>query len=167
MIEAIRSNALLVGCFAVWYYGNYAHNMCNKVALRDTDGADGFPLLIATCQLGVGVLYAVFLWIAPDARPKPTITMQDWYATLPVSFAAAGAHAGSVFAVSAGALSFGQIVKSCEPAFAALVGTTFYGCKVSRARWLCLIPIIGGVALSALAELDFTWAALFAGTIAK
>jgi solute carrier family 35 protein E1 len=162
-----RSHLLLVACFAVWYYGNYQHNMCNKLALRDTGGADGFPFMIATCQLGVGVVYAVFLWVAPDARPKPEITLQDWRATLPVSFAAAAAHACSVFAVSAGALSFGQIVKSCEPAFAALIGTFFYGCTVSFARWLCLIPIIGGVALSAMAELDFAWAALFSASMAN
>lgn len=164
---AAKDNSLLILCFAFWYYGNYEHNICNKVALRDTGGADGFPLTIATCQLGVGVLYAVFLWIAPDAREKPTVTSQDLVSMLPVSFAAASAHAGSVFAVSAGALSFGQIVKSCEPAFAALIGTGFYGCTVSSARWLCLFPIIGGVALCTIAELDFTWAALLSATVAN
>lgn len=162
-----RPDIPLMLCFAVWYYGNYQHNICNKLALQALGGAEGFPLTIATCQLGVGVLYAVFLWIAPDARERPTITVQDWVATLPVSLAAAGAHAGSVFALSAGALSFGQIVKSCEPAFAALIGTLFYGATVSLPRWLCLVPIIGGVALSSAAELDFAWAALGAASLAN
>jgi solute carrier family 35 protein E1 len=137
------------------------------LALRASGGAAGFPFTIATCQLLVGSVYAVFLWIAPDARAKPTITYKDWVATLPVSFAAACAHAGSVFALSAGALSFGQIVKAAEPAFAAGVGTFVYGSKVSTPRVLCLIPIIGGVALSSMAELDFAWSALVAASVAN
>jgi len=39
-----------------------------------------------------------------------------------------------VFALSAGAVSFGQIVKAAEPAFAAGIGTLFYGKKVSVAK---------------------------------
>merc|ERR1719265_1730235 len=97
----------------------------------------------------------------------PSMTFQDWIATLPVSFSAACPHAGSVFALSAGALSFGQIVKAAEPAFAAGVGTAIYGSKVSVPKVLCLIPIIGGVALSSMAELDFTWAALVAASVAN
>jgi solute carrier family 35 protein E1 len=154
-------------CFAVWYYGNYEHNITNKRALQALGGAEGFPLTIATCQLGVGVLYCVFLWAVPDGRPKPTITVEDWKAVLPLSFVTACAHAASVFALSAGALSFSQIVKSCEPAFAALIGTLLYKANVSTARWWCLVPIIGGVALSACVELDFAWAALVAATIAN
>merc|ERR1712048_654231 len=147
--------------------GNYQHNVTNKLALVRSGGADGFPLTIATCQLLVGVLYALFLWVAPDAREKPSITFRDWLATLPVSFAAACAHAASVFALSAGAMSFAQIVKASEPIFAALIGTVFYASKVSSAKWLCLLPIIGGVALSSVAELDFTWAALFSASLAN
>lgn len=161
------TDVAMILCFGVWYYGNYEHNITNKLALRASGGAEGFPLIIATCQLGVGVVYATFLWIAPDSRKKPTITVQDWVAVLPLSFFTACAHAASVFALSAGALSFSQIVKSCEPAFAALVGVCLYKSNVSRARWLCLIPIIGGVALSAMVELDFAWGALLAGTTAN
>merc|ERR1719476_1073763 len=78
-----------------------------------------------------------------------------------------GAHAASVFALSAGAVSFGQIVKAAEPAFAALVGTLFYSKSVSTAKWLCLIPVIGGVVMASLGELDFAWAALFTAALAN
>merc|ERR1712048_996167 len=96
-----------------------------------------------------------------DARALPKITFDDWTEMLLVGFTSAGAHAASVFALSAGAVSFGQIVKASEPAFAALVGILFYGSGISIAKWLCLIPVIGGVVLASVAELDFTWAALF------
>ena len=49
-----------------------------------------------------------------------------------------------------GAVSFAQIVKAAEPAFAALIGTTLYGKSVSMAKWLCLIPVIGGVCLASM-----------------
>jgi solute carrier family 35 protein E1 len=157
----------LLTCFVLWYLGNYYYNITNKLALNAAGGAAGFPMTIATLQLGVGVIYALCLWLAPDARKKPKITWQDYKATLPVGFTAAGAHAASVFALSAGAVSFAQIVKAAEPAFAAVLGSLFYGASVSTAKWLCLVPVIGGVIMASLGELSFAWAALGTAAIAN
>ena len=66
---------------------------------------------------------------------------------------AAGAHLASIFSMNLGAVSFAQIVKASEPAFAAVVGTTLYGKSISQAKWLCLIPVIGGVCLASIKEL--------------
>ena len=66
---------------------------------------------------------------------------------------AAGAHLASIFSMNLGAVSFAQIVKASEPAFAAIVGTTLYGKSISQAKWLCLIPVIGGVCLASIKEL--------------
>merc|ERR1719343_1588736 len=112
---------LLLAYFFFWYLGNYYYNITNKLALKAAGGATGFPMTIATLQLGVGCLWAFFLWGYPDARSKPSVTAGDWMKTLLVGFTSAGAHAASVFALSAGAVSFGQIVKAAEPAFAALI----------------------------------------------
>jgi len=157
----------LLAYFFFWYLGNYYYNITNKLALNAAGGATGFPMSIATMQLGFGCIWALFLWGYPDARALPKISFDDWKATLPVGFCSAAAHAFSVFALSAGAVSFGQIVKAAEPAFAALIGTLFYGSKVSTAKWLCLIPVIGGVVLASLGELDFAWAALFTAALAN
>jgi solute carrier family 35, member E1 len=157
----------LLAYFAFWYLGNYYYNITNKLALKAAGGATGFPMTIATLQLGVGCLWALLLWGYPDARSFPKITTDDYKKTLLVGATSAGAHAASVFALSAGAVSFGQIVKAAEPAFAALIGTLFYGSKVSTAKWLCLIPVIGGVVLASLGELDFAWAALFTAALAN
>lgn len=108
--------------FFFWYLGNYYYNIANKLALQAAGGASGFPLTISTLQLLVGAIYATFLWLAPDSRPFPKTTPADIVKLFPVAFCAAGAHAGSVFALSAGAVSFGQIVKAAEPAFAAVLG---------------------------------------------
>jgi len=157
----------LIVLIILWYVGNYNHNITNKLALNAGGGALGYPLTISTGFLGVGVIYALFMWMAPDGRPMPNITFSDYLRTLPVSFAAAGAHMASCFALSAGSLSFTQIIKGTEPAFAALIGVLFYGSQVSAARWLCLIPVIGGVALASMGELSINWLALFIACVAN
>lgn len=156
----------LVACFVLWYLGFYFYNITNKLALNAAGGVAGFPMTIATMQLAVGVAYSLFLWAAPDARPRPKITFADYKQTLSVGFSSAGAHAAAVIALSAGAISFAQTVKASEPVFAALVGSLFYGVSTSTARWLCLIPVIGGVILTSLGELNFSWSALVAAAFA-
>jgi len=155
-----RIDVVLMAYFFFWYLGNYYYNISNKVALVQAGGAAGYPFTIATLQLGVGAIWALLLWGYPNTRKLPQITLNDFWKNIPVAFCSAGAHMASVFALSAGAVSFGQIVKAAEPAFAALLGTMFYGSKISKAKWLCLIPVIGGVVFASLGELSFTWAAL-------
>jgi len=153
--------------FLFWYIGNYYYNITNKLALKAAGGKTGFPMLISTLQLGVGALYAIFLWLAPDARSKPSITLDDVKKMLPVGFCFMGAHSASVFAMGAGAVSFAQIVKAAEPAFAAVLATFVYGKKVSKAKWLCLPIVIGGVILASVKELDFAVSALVSACIAN
>lgn len=63
--------------FALWYLGNYFYNISNKLALKASGGAAGYPMTISALQLGIGSLYGIFLWLAPDAREKPSITLDD------------------------------------------------------------------------------------------
>ena len=44
----------------------------------------------------------------------------------PVGFFTAAAHAGAVFSLSAGAVSFAQVIKAAEPAFALRGAATDY-----------------------------------------
>jgi len=60
-----------------------------------------------------------------------------------------------------------MIVKAAEPAFAAVVGTLLYGKSISLAKWLCLIPVIGGVIIASVKELDFAVSALVAACSAN
>jgi solute carrier family 35 protein E1 len=157
----------LLSYFFFWYLGNYYYNISNKLALKNSGGAQGFPMTIATLQLGVGVIYALFAWAAPDMRNAPSLTFDDVKSMVPVAFCAMMAHCASVFAMSAGAVSFGQIVKAAEPAFAAVLSQFVYGKPISRAKWLCLIPVIGGVCIASLKELDFAMSALIAACSAN
>ena len=115
----------------------------------------------------VGSVYAAFLWLAPDARAAPKMTFAQLMQVAPLGFWAAMAHGGAVYAMTAGAVSFGQIVKAGEPVFACLVGYFAYKSKVSFAKILCLIPVIGGIAIASAKELDFTMASLLAASTAN
>ncbi len=143
------------------------YNISNKLALKAAGGSAGFPMTISSLQLGIGCLYGIFLWLAPDARKPPSVTMDDIIKMLPVAFCYAGAHSASVFSFSAGSVSFGQIVKAAEPAFAAVLSQFVYGKKVSKAKWLCLPIIIGGVILASVNELDFAVSALVSACLAN
>lgn len=158
-----------VGLFAyltAWYAGNYYYNIYNKLASKSGGGTE-FSFTLATIQLLVGVVYALALWIAPEARTQPKITFAQFVKLAPLGFFAAAAHAGAVFAMSAGAVSFGQVVKASEPAFAAAVGFVFYGSTQSKAKLMCLIPIIGGICVASAEELDFAWGALISACVAN
>jgi len=156
--------------FLGWYVGNYYYTLNNKLALKAAGGATGFPVTVGFLQMALGSCYALFLWAAPDARTLPTVDMSDLLKILPVAACAAGAHLSSIFSMNLGAVSFAQIVKAAEPAFAALLGVTFYGTSVSQAKWLCLIPVIGGIVIASLTEVaggGFSVAALIAACIAN
>jgi solute carrier family 35 protein E1 len=153
--------------FLFWYVGNYYYNITNKLALKAAGGSAGFPMTISALQLAVGSIYGIFLWLAPDARSKPKVTMDDIIKMLPVAFCFMGAHSASVFALSAGSVSFGQIVKAAEPAFAAVLSQFVYNKPVSKAKWMCLPVIIGGVILASVKELDFAVSALISACIAN
>ncbi len=153
--------------FAAWYLGNYYYTLNNKLALKAAGGASGFPVSIAFFQMLLGSLYALYVWIMPDLRETPNVTLDDVKNIVPVAACAAGAHIMSIFSMNLGAVSFAQIVKASEPAFAAVLGVTLYGKTVSTAKWLCLIPVIGGVCLASIKELDFSVAALGAACLAN
>jgi len=167
---ATKSGGLDIGLmlyFVFWYVGNYYYNITNKLALKAAGGKTGFPMTISSLQLAVGMIYGVFLWLAPDARSKPSVTMDDVVKMLPVAFCFMGAHSASVFAMGAGAVSFAQIVKAAEPAFAAVLAQFIYKKPVSKAKWWCLPIVIGGVILASVKELDFAVSALVSACIAN
>ena len=130
-----------------WYACPVTLSVYNKNAGKASGGAE-FAFTLATVQLMVGSVYAIFLWAAPDARKAPKMTFDQVLKLAPLGFWAAVAHAGAVYAMTAGAVSFGQIVKAGEPVFACIVGYLAYNSKVSMAKLLCLVPVIGGIAIA-------------------
>lgn len=139
--------------FGLWYIGNIGYNEWNKLAATASGDKTKYAMTISTLQLAVGVVLAVFLWLT-RIRKFPKLKTEDWIKHIPVGICSAGAHSASVFSLAAGGVAFGQIVKAAEPVFAALVGVVFYQKAYSGAKWISLVPIIGGVVLASLKLAD-------------
>merc|ERR1712194_938713 len=76
---------------------------------------------VACAQLVVGMVWSGVMW-GTGMRKAPNLTSADIASCVPIGLMACLAHAGSVLAMGVGAVSFAQIVKACEPVFAAVIG---------------------------------------------
>jgi solute carrier family 35 protein E1 len=153
--------------FGLWYWGNAYYNITNKKALKLLGGAKGGLVWCVACmQLFTGVLWVLPLWLL-GIRKAPNMTSDNWKAMAPVGLWSAGAHGGSVIALGAGAVSFGQILKACEPVFSAITEVVLTGNVQAWQVYACLVPIIGGVGIASLKELSFSWLAVISAMIAN
>lgn len=167
----------LASYFIFWYLGNYYYNIFNKETLNTIETQDpnaNIVITIATLQLGIGVLYSIFLWTVPDSRVFPKITLNDVYVMLPSGTFSALAHILSVVSLSLGGVAFVQIVKASEPVFSALIGMLFYGKSVSNHRWICLFIIVIGVCVSSIKtdtkghiEMDFNVYSMYTAVLSN
>ena len=133
---------------------------------KNAAGASNLHWALSAAQLLVGVLFVIPMWIT-GIRPKPELSADNWKELSPVGLWASLAHAFSVLALGAGAVSFGQIVKAAEPVFAAATNAVLLKDIDHPMVYAALIPIIGGVGLASLKELSFTWTALIAASLAN
>lgn len=160
----------LMTYLAVWYMGNIYYNIYNKKACialgKNASGASNAHWALSAVQLLVGVLFVVPFWLT-GIRKAPELTADNWKELSPVGLFASLAHAFSVLALGAGAVSFGQIVKAGEPVFAAATSALVLKELDHPMVYLALVPIIGGVGLASLKELSFTWTALIAASLAN
>jgi solute carrier family 35 protein E1 len=100
----------------------------------------------------VGVLWCIVMW-GTGLRKAPRLTSGDWMSLAPIGLFAAAAHGGSVLALGAGAVSFAQIVKACEPVFAAVVALAVPPIETKPAlAYMMLLVIVGGVGLACVKE---------------
>lgn len=107
---------------------------------------------IACLQLVVGMVWSVTMW-ATGLRKVPNLTASDITACIPIGLCMCIAHGGSVLAMGVGAVSFAQIVKACEPVFAAAVGLLVPPVDVKPVlAYAMLIPIVGGVGIACIKE---------------
>jgi solute carrier family 35 protein E1 len=107
---------------------------------------------VASAQLVVGIFISLVMWLS-GVRKMPNLTKSDIMACMPIGLFASLAHCGTVLASAVGAVSFAQIVKACEPVFAAAVGVMVPPMDVKPILAYCmLIPIVGGVGLACIKE---------------
>ena len=165
-----NSNAKLYLYFLFWYIGNYYYNIQNKKALNIIK-QEKIPceMTISTIQLAVGVAWSIILWgnfIPLVKRQQPNLKGKYKSLSL-VSCCFAASHSFSVFTMSSGSVSFGQIIKSAEPFFAAMIGYIFYQKSILFHKAVCLSVIIMGVIIASVSELTFSWMSLINGSVAN
>jgi len=146
--EAPPSTAKLALLVGAWYAGNTLYNIYNKKATNMIHA----HWFVATAQLVVGIIWSLFMW-GTGMRKAPNLTGEDIAKCIPIGMCACLAHGGSVLASAVGAVSFAQIVKACEPAFAAVIGLLVPPMDVKpMLAYAMLIPIVGGVGLACVKE---------------
>lgn len=92
------------------------------------------------------------MWMT-SLRKKPNLNSRDVTSCIPIGLFACIAHGGSVLSMGIGAVSFAQIVKACEPIFAALVGILLPPLDVKPIlAYVMLIPIVGGVSIACVKQ---------------
>jgi solute carrier family 35 protein E1 len=142
------TNLKLVALVAAWYAGNTMYNIYNKKATNMIHA----HWFVACAQLVVGIVWSLVMW-GTGMRKTPNLTAADITACIPIGLFACIAHAGSVLAMGVGAVSFAQIVKACEPAFAAVIGLLLPPMDIKpMLAYAMLIPIVGGVGLACVKE---------------
>eukprot|EP00752_Nemacystus_decipiens_P001588 g1549.t1 len=151
-----KAPTLLVGVyFFLWYALNIGYNITNKKALN----AIALPWSISVLQLVVGSIFVLPLWML-KLREAPGLTMANVKGLSPIATCHMLSHVCAVIGLGAGAVSFVHIVKAAEPLFTALFSAIFLKQIFSPLVYLTLVPVVAGVSLASLKELDFKWAAL-------
>ncbi|CAM9965560.1 unnamed protein product [Ectocarpus sp. 6 AP-2014] len=151
-----KNQTVIVGIyFFLWYALNIGYNITNKKALN----AIALPWSISVLQLIVGSIFVLPLWML-KLRDAPGLTMANVKGLSPIATCHMLSHVCAVIGLGAGAVSFVHIVKAAEPLFTALFSAVFLGQIFSPLVYLTLVPVVAGVALASLKELDFKWAAL-------
>lgn len=148
MAKEAPSTLKLAGLVIAWYAGNTFYNIYNKKA---TNGIHAH-WTVASLQLIVGIVCSLIMW-GTGIRKTPNLNAADIAACIPIGLFACLAHCGSVLSAAVGEVSFSQIVKACEPVFAAVIGVIVPPMDLKPAlAYAMLIPIVGGVGLACVKE---------------
>mmetsp|Transcript_12921 Transcript_12921/g.26387 ORF Transcript_12921/g.26387 Transcript_12921/m.26387 type:complete len:318 (+) Transcript_12921:31-984(+) len=137
--------------FLLWYGLNIGYNIYNKKVMN----AYPLPFTMATIQLGAGLLWILPAWIL-GFRAKPILTVSEIKSLIPIALFHTIGHTMTVVSLGAGAVSFTHIVKAAEPFFSTTIQAIMGNVQPMSVN-LCLIPIVGGVALASMKELSFSW----------
>lgn len=149
---AAKNTATIGGLFFLWYVFNIIFNILNKRVLN----AWSNPWILSTVQLGVGSIMVLLQW-GLRIQKRPNLSPKLVKALFLPTLSHLVGHVSTCISFSYVAVSFSHIIKACEPAFGALGSALVLGEIYSPGVYATIIPIICGVALSAVTQLQFSW----------
>jgi solute carrier family 35 protein E1 len=145
-----------------WFFMNVMYNISNKRCLN----AFPMPWMMSLTSLFVGIPWLMLLW-GTGVRKAPVLKPDAAKTLLPIGFAHAIGHAGSVIALGAGAVSFAQTVKAAEPVFTCVLSYLVLGTVFKWQVYASLFPIIAGVSIASLKELSFSYKSLYCALLSN
>lgn len=146
----------------IWFILSARYNITNKQRLNMLN----LPWLQSVGSLGSGSLIALFFWKSKIRKP-PKLNIDAIKTYIPISFFHSIGHITAVLSVSAGAVSFTQIVKAAEPLFTCGFNWILLGDKITLPIGVSLIPIILGISIASISELYFTWTSFIGAMISN
>lgn len=150
----------LILCFFLWYAQNALYVVFNKKFLNSVR----LPWTLSACQLMVGWIFMVLFW-GFKLRERPHFEdLRKFFITfMPMGLLHFLVHVGSVVSMGLGAISFTHVVKALEPVITVLLSMVCLREFMNIYAYLALIPVVAGVALASMKELEFSLASfLFA-----
>ncbi|KAK1936335.1 putative triose phosphate/phosphate translocator [Babesia divergens] len=193
-IPSLKSAFKSISLLSLWYAGTVMYNVENKKALNmcplpKTIAAlqmlIGIPFFLTRWLVGIKPVPTIYTSNAgvQEENPKAGIlesikmkvrnglcrlrnTINSHASLIKQSAMFSMLHLLSVTALGAGAISFVHIVKASEPLFVSAISLLTGSGSMSPVTFLTLLPILGGVSMASLKDLNFSPLAL-ASTLAS
>ncbi|CDR98091.1 triose phosphate/phosphate translocator, putative [Babesia bigemina] len=154
LICALRSfNWRLVFGVCMWYTLNCVYVVQQKIFLN----AIPLHVTLSGVQMILSSIFALIV-VGLKLRPAPIITnlKKAMQVFIPIGLCHLLVHYGAVISMGLGAVSFTQVIKSAEPVTTAILSMIILREFHSVFTYLALVPVVAGVSLASVKELDFS-----------
>ena len=145
-----RNGAQLYAAIGLWYVYNIVFAIANKQTLN----ALPYPWFLSWMQIAIGSAMMGLAWATKVVKYQE-VSLAQIAALVPVSVFHLIGHVSACVSFSKSAVSFTSVVKAAEPGFSVVIQQLFFGEAFSGLVWLSLLPIIGGVAIASMTEINF------------
>jgi solute carrier family 35, member E1 len=142
------------------YFFTVVYNVANKVVLEKFS----YPFTVATLQVMIGIPVFLPFWLMKFPHFFKTLDYVHYHK---IAACHGFGNAATVMALNSASVSFVHVIKSAEPIFSAILSLFVMNSKLSILTYLSLLPIVIGVALASLKELNFTWMAFLSAMMSN
>eukprot|EP00056_Hartaetosiga_gracilis_P000326 m.37841 g.37841 ORF g.37841 m.37841 type:complete len:383 (-) comp10160_c0_seq7:36-1184(-) len=142
----------------VWYTGSMFNSFFGKSAMKKFPS----PMTVTIAQLlMVNIILPFFL-----KEKMPRVRMRDWTGwILPLTFLKLLASLSSQLSILKVPVSYAHTVKACMPIFTVILSRIFLNQTHSTRAYLSLVPIMAGVIIASVTEIEFNLVGLISALV--